>query len=383
MTTPPPWPVRQQGATAPSSIAELVDVESRGLYRMALLECCVAYRADREWLARHIATQKLRLAAHIEAGWDAAIYADGAIAYFESRWRVRVDVDLARVDVANADPPPAPGRGSPVRSERVRRRITLDREIEQLVAFRPRKPGIFPTAAHAAPNPSAGQMAAPPHNLYVYDDSLAVGVKPFTMDTARHLARHRGDPYREFVLDRLAPRKHTDRLLAQLLRRRGQPRVPRIPIDDLKRDIAIVSECANAAKPSFPRIMQQFSPDLATRMGYVDGARRPPTKTPPGIQPFAWKTNMDRRRQLRRQLAHRWETLRPWVTPDPDSRPMGEWKPARREELAPVDGVLKYVDKQTEPQVVKTTHKRCLMPGESVEFPRARVRRTVKTIKRR
>jgi len=71
------------------------------------------------------------------------------------------------------------------------------------------------------------------------------------------------------------------------------------------------------------------------------------------------------------------------VTPDPDTRPMREWKPARREELAPVDGVLKYVDKKTEPQVVKTTRNRCLMPDESVESPRAHVRRTVKTIKRR
>jgi len=324
MTTPPPWPVRQQGATDPSSIAELVDVESRGLYRMALLECCVAYRADREWLARHIATQKLRLAAHIEAGWDAAIYADGAIAYFESRWRVRVDVDLARVDVANADPPPALGRGSPVRSKRVRRRKAVDREIEQLVAYRPSKPGFFPTPARATPDPAAGKLATSQRNtLYIYDDVVAVGVKPLTADTARHLARHPGDPDREFVLDRLAARKHTDRLLAQMLRRSGQPRVPRIPTDDLKRDIAIVSECANAAKPSFPRIMQQLSPDLATRRGYVDGARRPPRKTPPGIQPFAWKTNMDRRRQLRRQLAHRWETLSPWVTPDPDTRPCG------------------------------------------------------------
>jgi hypothetical protein len=92
---------------------------------------------------------------------------------------------------------------------------------------------------------------------------------------------------------------------------------------------------------------------------------------------------MDRWTDLRRQLAHRWETLRPWVTPDPNTRPMKKWKPARREELDPVEGVLKYVDKQTEPQVVKASRKRRLMPGESVEFPRARVRRTVKTIKRR
>jgi len=314
------------GAADPPAITELVDVESRGLYRMALLECCVAYRADREWLARHIATQKLRLAALIEAGWDAAIDADGAIAYFEQRWYVRVDVDLARVDLADADPQPAPGRGSLDRSAEGRRRAIVDREIAQLVAFRPRKPGIFPTAARAAPNPSAGQMAAPPHNLYVYDDSLAIGVKPFTMDTARHLARHRGDPDREFVLDRLAPRKHTDRLLAQLLRRRDQPRAPRIPTGDLKRDIAIVYECANAAKPSFLRIMQQLRPDLARRTGYVDGARRPPSNPPPGIPAFTWKTAMDRWTDLRRQLTHRWETLRPWMMPDSDTRPMKEWK---------------------------------------------------------
>jgi hypothetical protein len=364
-------------------IAELVDVESRGLYRMALLDRSVAFRDDRAWLERHIAMQKLRLAAHIAAGWHAAIDADGAIAYFECRWRVRVDVDLSRVDVADAEPQPVAVR-RPELSKQVRRRMVVDRDIKRLAAYRPPKPGIFSTPMRATPNSDEGTIPDARRNtLYINDDLVAVGLKPFTADTARHLLRHPDDPVREVVLDRLAPRKRTDRLLAQMLRRSCQRRAPRIHIGDQDKDLTIVSECVNASKPSFPRIMLQLNPDLANRIGYIDGSRRPPRKPPPGIRPSRWKTDMDLWIELRRELAQRWETLRSWVLPDPETTPMKEWKPVRQAESAPFDGVLKYVDKQTEPQVVEALHTRHLMPGESFEYPIAHVRRIVKTTQRR
>jgi len=90
--------MRPEGAADPPAIAELVDAGSRGARRMALLEQSAAYIADREWLARHIAMRKLRLAAHIEAGWHAAVEADGAIAYFESRWCAERQLDLPSDD---------------------------------------------------------------------------------------------------------------------------------------------------------------------------------------------------------------------------------------------------------------------------------------------
>lgn len=367
----------------------------RGSYRMDLLEHVKRYTEDRAWLEAHIAGQKLTRARQLEAGWDAAIDQDGAIGAFESRWRVRVDLDLGRVDVATGSPPVATkGTTARSRSRQALKAAAVDRQILSVVASGPRSPGPFARydpkfgATPALPDPVPDLRSA----LYIYDDSIAISVKPLTSDTSRHLARHARDPDREFVLDRLGTRREAEPLL-RALQRKGKQRAPEFPMGVLSNDSIIVAKCANGTRPDIVGAVAVLFPKLARDVFYVDGARRPPTKPPTSIRTpddhLMWKNANERWKRQRKQVADRWKTLTSWVSPTEDTLPMREWTPNRSAKHSSLDGILRYVGEGIEPQVVPSTSERYLMPGESYAYPRrahrvrgSNSRRNVRTIRR-
>lgn len=313
------------------AVLDLLDKdEGRGLYRMNLLECVDGFRADRDWLRRHLAEQKRVLAAAIEAGWIAALDTDGTIAEFERRWRVRVDLRVGAVDV--------------------------DVAVVRGLSFE----GI-----QEAPIESLRD------DLYIYDTSFASAVQPLTADFARYLARHPLDPHRYFVLDRLGPRRVAEPLLRTLVRREGKVRPPTWRTGEAD-DAVIVTALANSATTNVPIAVGRLHPDLARDLGFVEGARRPPVSAPSTLslaQRGAWPRNRDKWTALRRKTNDRWATLKPWVQPTPGTTPLSEWWARRRPEVVSDPVILKYTNKDTEPEVVAQAVARRLSPGETEAAP--------------
>jgi hypothetical protein len=362
---------------------------------MKLLEHVDRYTEERAWLEAHIAGQKLKRARLLAAGWDEAIDEDGAIGAFERRWLVRVDVDLGRVDLSMGSPPAATkGTKARVRSRQAMKTAAMDRQILSIIASGPKSPGPF-----AQYDPKLGATPALPdlvpdlrNALYIYDDSIAISVKPLTSDASRHLARHAREPEREFVLDRLGTRREAEPLLRALLRK-GEQRTPEFPMGVLSNDIIVVTKCANGSRPDFVNAAAMLAPELANDVFYVAGTRRPPTKPPPSIRTAAdhlvWKEAIERWKKMRKQVADRWETLTPWVSPMEGTCPMRDWSPRRSVDHAVLDGTLQYAGGGVEPQVVPSMRERDLMLDESYEYPLPthkvrgfNSRRNVRTIRR-
>jgi hypothetical protein len=270
----------------------------------------------------------------------------------------------------------------------------VDRQILSIVASGPRSPGPFARyapklgATPALPDPVPDLRSA----LYIYDDSIAISVKPLTSDTSRHLARHARDPDREFVLDRLGTRREAEPLL-RALQRKGKQRAPAFPMGIIATETVVVAKCANGAKPDIVGTVAMLYPKLAGDVFYIAGARRPPTKPPPSVRSpdghLAWDNAIVQWMKRRKQVADRWKTLAPWVSPTEGTLPMRNWTPRRAADHLMLDGILRYVGEGIEPQVVPSTNKRYLMPGESYAYPRrthrvrgSNSRRNVRTIRR-
>lgn len=306
----------------------------RGSYRMSLLACVDAYNEDLAWLRRRIAGRKRVHAARIRAGHTEEITADTGLAEFERRWRVRVDVSLG----------------------------------------------------------------AARDDLYIYDDSVAIAARPLTEDLAWHLARRQPGPDRVYVLDRRAPRRAAEPVLPVLAYRKDQERLPTFrpgTEDDLDKDRVIVAAGANDR--DLTAVAKILNPRLAADVGYVAGARRPPTSAPSTLtraQRAAWKWNLDAWKTARREAYRRWETLKPWVEPVPNSVAMRDWTTAMRTADCVQDDALVFThwDEATGPVLQQKRRSRQLLPGESAEPPTSREsgqrlgaphRQSAKTNKRR
>jgi hypothetical protein len=303
----------------------------RGSYRMNLLACVAEYVDDVAWLRQRVARLERVNAARLEAGHVEAIFADPGLAAFERRWRVRVDVRLAAV-----------GRSA-------------------------RRPASEPILECCG------------DNLYMYDNSLAIAARVLTVDLAWHLVRQQAGSDLGVILDRRAPRRAAEPLLAALAYRHGQERHPTFrpgTAADLEADRVIVTACATGRASNFAAVVGGLNPQLAADLGYVAGARRPPTAPPSTLtraQRAAWRWNLDRWTKARTETYRRWERLKPWVEPAPSSVAMRDWSTAMGTADRVQDNALVFThwDEATGPVLEQQRGSRQLLPGESAKPPTA------------